>query len=108
METADRAKRRSLETVRHRTPPPPQQNNIRELGQKRKFMEESPSWRSVLMHLKTLMQSTQEIKVDSRLYPAPQGIYESLFFLGLLRWQRSRWVLVAILMTTSEEGSLSE
>lgn len=62
---------------RHRNPHP-QQNNIRELGQKGKFTEESPSWKSVLTHLKTLLtQSTWEIKVDSRLYPATQGIYES-------------------------------
>lgn len=37
-------------------PPPAKKNNIRELGQKRKFSEESPSWKSALISLKTLLR----------------------------------------------------
>lgn len=60
--------------VRYKTP----QNNIRELGQKRKFTEENPSWKSALVSLKTLLvQYTWEIKVDSPLYPGTQGTYKS-------------------------------
>lgn len=60
--------------VRYRTP----QNNIRELGQKRKFTEESPSWKSALISMKTLLvHYTWGIKVDSLLYPGTQGIYKS-------------------------------